>query len=104
MDTKTYLDGEITRIYNEMTKLDPGTEEYGKLETAWNALLVQKLEFEKLKENRKDRVGRTIMDGFKVGLPLTASIVMTLLAYTFEAKGVIPVGIGKKWADKITKY
>jgi hypothetical protein len=115
MNTKHYLDGEIARIYNEMSKLDPTTDEYGKLESKWTELLVQKLEFEKheasvtqnekqIIENRKDRVGRTIMDGFKVVLPLGTAVVMTLLAYTFEAKGVIPVGIGKKWADKITKY
>lgn len=115
MDTMTYLDGEITRIYNEMLKLDPNTDEYGKLESKWTELMSQKLEFEKhvsavaqsekqMIEDRKDRVGRTIMDGLKITLPLGTAVVMTLLAYTFEAKGVIPVGVGKKWADKITKY
>lgn len=108
MDTKTYLNEEIARIYTEMKKLDPNTDEYGKLESKWTELLVQQLEFEKhdaqIVEGRKERGSRIVMDCVKVGVPLTVSVVMTLLAYTFEAKGVIPVGIGKKWADKITKY
>lgn len=108
MNTKTYLDEEITRLYDKMKMLDPTSEEYGKLETRWTELVNQKLEFDKhetqTKEARKDRVGRFFGDVFKVGVPLTASVLMTLLAYTVEAKGVVPFGIGKKWVDKIVKY
>jgi hypothetical protein len=104
MDTKTYLDNEIKRLYDKMSTLEPGSDEYGTLETRWNELVNQRLEFERMKETRKDRVSRCASDVFKVVVPLGTAVVMSLLAYTFEAKGVIPVGVGKKWADKLTKY
>lgn len=104
MDTKNYLDGEITRLYETMSKLDPSSEEYGKLEEHWTQLMDRKLELEKHNADCKDRIGRFITDNCKWAVPLGVSVVMTLLAYTFEAKGVIPTGIGKKWADKLTKY
>jgi hypothetical protein len=115
MNTKDYLDGEIKRLYDRMTKLDPESKEYATLEENWTKLVNQKLEIEKheasttqtekqMKADRNDRVARYFIETGKVILPLGTAVVMTLLAYTFEAKGVIPVGIGKKWADKITKY
>lgn len=108
MNTKDFLDEEIARVYNKMVKLDPVSEEYGKLESRWTELVNQKLEYDKhesqTKEARKDRVSRNVTDMVKVGVSLAASIAMTLLAYTAEAKGVVPFGIGKKWIDKITKY
>jgi hypothetical protein len=108
MNTKDYLNEEIARLYNKMAELDPISEEYGKLEARWKELVNQKLEFDKhesqTKETRKDRVTRCTTDLIKVGVPLAASIAMTFIAYAAEAKGVVPFGIGKKWADKLTKY
>lgn len=104
MDAVNYLDQEIERLRNLMVTLEPTTDDYGTVESRWRELVNQKLEFEKHKADCKDRVGRHITDNCKWAIPLGVSVVMTLLAYTFEAKGVIPCGVGKKWADKVTKY
>lgn len=115
MNTKTYLDGEIKRIYDKMSTMDPNSEEYGKLESKWNEYVDRKLEFEKheasvdqadkqMKEARKDRAGRLVTEIFKVGVPLGVSVGMTFLLVACEAKGVVPFGVGKKWLDRITKY
>lgn len=107
MNTKDYLNEEIARVYEVMGKLDPDTEEYGKLEARWTELMDRKIEIEKsetqAKENRKDRFWRNVSDVFKVALPLGVSVGMTFMLTAAEAKGVMPYGFGKKWVDKITK-
>ena len=104
MNTKTLLDEEIMRLYKRMKELDPDSEEYASVEENYIKLMTQKLEVEKHDVDRKDRAGRIVMDGVKVFVPLAASIGMSLLMITCEAKGVVPFGVGKKWIDKITKY
>lgn len=104
MDTKNYLDGEITRLYTRMTELEPDSEEYADVEEKYNKLMTLKLEFEKHNADKKDRVGKYVIEGVKVFVPLAVSVGMTFLLTACEAKGVVPFGIGKKWADKITKY
>lgn len=115
MNTENYLDMEIKRLYERMTELDPETKEYEDVEEKYLKMVAQKLEIEKheasvtqtekqMKMDRVDRAWRVIVDSGKVVLPLGTAVVMTLLAYTFEAKGVIPMGVGKKWADKLTKF
>ena len=115
MDMNTYLDGEIKRLYERMSKLDPETKEYATVEENWNKLVNQKLEIEKhetskaqteqqMKADRKHRVTGYIIDTGRVILPLGVTVLGTLLAYTFEAKGVVPVSFGKKFVDKLTKY
>lgn len=115
MDMTNYLDGEIKRLYERMTELEPHSEEYEDVENKYLKLMSQKLEIEKhkssvtqtekqMKEDRNDRVVRYVIDSGKIALPLGTAVVMTLLAYTFEAKGIVPMGIGKKWVEKLTKY
>lgn len=115
MDTMDRLDAEIKRLHDRMTKLEPESKEYEDVENKYLKLMSQKLEYEKYKssveQNDKqmkadfnDRVARYIIDGGKVVLTVGSAVGMGLLAYTFEAKGVVPVGIGKKWVDKLTKY
>ena len=108
MNTKDYLNEEIARLHAKMAELDPTSEEYGKLEARWTELMDRQIEIDKhetsIKEGRKDRIGRHIGDVFKVGVPVAVSVVMTFVMYAAEAKGVMPCGIGKKWADKITKF
>ena len=104
MDMKNHLDEEIMRLYTRMKELDPNSEEYVVVEENYIKLMTQKLEIEKHKVDQKDRVGRIVMDGVKVFVPLAASIGMSLLMITCEAKGVVPFGVGKKWLDRITKY
>lgn len=115
MDTKNYLDGEIKRLYERMSKLDPESKEYAAVEENWTKLVNQKLEIEKheaskaqteqqMKADRKHRVADYIIDSGRVILPLGVTVLGTLLAYTFETKGVVPVSIGKKFVDKLTKY
>ena len=115
MNMNNYLDGEITRLYKRMTELDPDSKEYEDVEEKYLKMVAQKLEIEKheasvaqtekqMKADRKDRVWRNIIEGGRVVLPLGVTVMGTLLAYTFEAKGVIPVSFGKKFVDKLTKY
>lgn len=107
MNTKDYLNKEIARVYEAMRKLDPNSEEYGKLEARWNELTDRMIEIEKsemqMKENRKDRFWRNVSDVFKVALPLGVSVGMTLVLTAAEAKGVMPYGFGKKWVDNLMK-
>lgn len=105
MDMKTYLDEEITRLHTRMTELEPNSEEYGDVEANYLKLVAQKLEIEKHEADRKDRVWRNINEGGKVLLTLSFAAAGTVLAYAFEAKGVIPANfIGKKFVEKMTKF
>lgn len=115
MNTKNLLDEEINRLYDKLSGLDPDSEDYEAMEDKWTKLVDRKLEIEKLesseaqtekqmKEDRKDRVVRYIIDAGKVILPLGITVVGTLLAFTFEEKGTISSNIGKKYLDKLTKY
>jgi hypothetical protein len=115
MNTKNLLDEEIKRLYDKLSKLDPDSEGYAELEDNWAKLVDRKIEIEKLesseaqnekqmKEDRKDRIVRYIIDSGKVILPLGVTVVGTLLAFTFEERGTISSNIGKKFMDKLTKY
>ena len=115
MNTKTLLNEEINRLYQKMSTLDPDSKEYAEMEDKWTKLVDRKLEIEKLesseaqaekqmKEDRKDRVVRYIIEGAKIVLPLSLTAVGTILAFTFEEKGTISSNIGKKFMDKLTKY
>lgn len=115
MNLKALLDVEIEERSMKLAKLDPGTKEYSDAVEGLAKLIDRRIEIEKLelseaqtekqmKAEHNDRVVRYIIDSGKVILPLGTAVGMSLLAYTFEAKGVVPVGIGKKWVEKLTKY
>ena len=115
MNTKNLLDDEIKRLYDKLSKLDPDSEEYTELEDKWTKLVDRKLEIEKIessesqnekqmKEDRRDRIVRYVIESGKILIPLGVTVMGTLLAYTFEEKGTISSAIGKKYLDKLTKY
>ena len=115
MDTKTYLDGELKRLYDRMKVLDPESKEYAAVEEAYLKMQAQKLEIEKheaskaqtekqMKVDRNHRIVGYVIDGAKVLITAGITIGGSILAWQIEDKGVVPFGFGKKFVDKLTKY
>lgn len=102
----TMLDEELNRLYERLKALDPESDEYAKLEESWLKLMAQKLESEKHESDKKDRGWRYAIDIGKTAIPLSVTIVFSLLAWQIEAKGGsgVPFNFGKRFVEKLTKY
>lgn len=114
MNLITLLDDAIETLFNKLDKLDPTSQEYGTVNKNLNQLMSYKLEVEKhlaaeaqnekkLAEERKAQYRELVVDILKFLLQLGFSIVGVLLAFTFEEKGTITSGIGKRLYDGIVK-
>lgn len=100
------LDKEIDRLYERLQKLEPGSDEYAKVEDAWLKLKTYRLEVEKHESDKKDRWCKHGIDFTKTLLTLGVTVGGSLLAWQIEAKGGsgIPFNFGKRFVEKLTKY
>lgn len=114
MNEKTLLEAEIKRLYDQMSKLDPDSEEYAKVEDNWTRLVDRIIEIEKIestetqaellrKEDRKSRWIKNAIDIGAVVLPLGVTIWGAIMSFTFEENGTITSNMGRKFMDKLIK-
>ena len=103
---RTKMDEELDRLYAKLQKLEPGTDEYAKVEDAYLKMRQQKLEVEKHESEKKDRWCKYGIDFGKTLLTLGVTVGGSLLAWQIEAKGGsgIPFNFGKRFVEKLTKY
>lgn len=114
MDMKTQLDKEITRLVNNLAALNPNDKEYADVEDNLTALMDRRLEIEKLesaeaqtekqlKEDRKTRLFKNLIDIGAIVLPLAVTIWGAKASFKFEEEGTITTSIGRKFMDKLIK-
>lgn len=125
MNLLTLLDDAIETLLNKLAGLDPTEKEYETVNKNLGELMDRKIEIEKhlaaeaqaekqlksaetqaekkLAEERKARFWEFVIDTLKFLLQLGFSIAGVLLAFTFEEKGSITSGIGRKLYDRIIR-
>lgn len=114
MNEKLLLEAEINRLYEQMSALNPDSEEYAKVEDNWTRLVDRMIEIEKIesaeaqnelqrKEDRKSRIVKNLIDVGAIVLPLGVTIWGAIMSFTFEEKGTITSNMGRKFMDKLIK-
>ena len=109
---KTLLDEEIKVLFDELSNLEAGSKEYADIEDNLTKLLDRRIEIEKLetsgaqaekqmKEDRKARIVKHLIDVGAIALPLAVTIWGTILSFTFEERGTITSSMGRKFMDKL---
>lgn len=100
---KTLLKKEIESKFEKLTDMDPTTSDYVTAVDGVTKLMDRAIEFEKIKEDRKNNVADKCIDVGKTLLPLAASIWIALVSLKFEESGTITTTIGRKTLEKLYK-
>lgn len=114
MSMKTLLEVEIEEKFEKLAKLDPTTKEYATAVEGVTKLMDRALEIEKfesaeansekqIKEDRKSRIVKNIIDVGTTLVPLGVSVWMALVSLKFEETGSITTTIGRKTLDRLFK-
>lgn len=114
MDMTTKLHGEISNRINGLSKLNPSSEEYSDTVNNVTKLMDRAIEIEKLemtetqnmrqlKEDRRSRIVKNVIDAGSIVLPLTVTVWGALVSLKFEEEGSITTTIGRKTLDKLFK-
>lgn len=114
MNMKTLLDVEIEELFDKLSKLNPDSKEYAAVEDGLTKLMDRKIEIEKLelseaqsekqmKEERKARLIKNIIDVGSIVLPLAVTVWGARASFKFEEEGTITTAIGRKFMDKLIK-
>ena len=114
MNMKTLLDVEIEELFNELADLKKDSKEYADVESKLATLMDRRIEIEKIesseaqaekqmKEDRKTRLAKNIIDVGAIILPLAVTIWGAKASFRFEEEGTITTAIGRKFMDKLIK-
>ena len=114
MNMKTLLDVEIEELFNELANLKKDAKEYADVESKLATLMDRRIEIEKIesseaqaekqmKEDRKTRLAKNIIDVGAIILPLAVTIWGAKASFRFEEEGTITTAIGRKFMDKLIK-
>ena len=114
MDMTTKLHGEISNRIDGLSKLNPSSEEYSDTVNNVTKLMDRAIEIEKLemtetqnmrqlKEDRRSRIVKNVIDAGSIVLPLTVTVWGALVSLKFEEEGSITTTIGRKTLDKLFK-
>lgn len=112
MSMTTKLHVEIEDRLDNISELEPTSKEYGMAVDSVTKLMDRAIEIEKLeasedhnekqmKEDRKSRLTRNIIDVGAIVLPLAVTIWGARASFRFEENGTITTGIGRKFMDKL---
>ena len=91
-------------IKNELDSLATkgiGTEEYKTMVDGITQLLDRKIEIEKLKEDRHDRLVKNVISCAGISLPLLITVWGTIVSLNFEKEGVVTTGVGRGFINKL---
>lgn len=101
---KDLLREEIYSRLNDMSELNASSEEYGAMATNVATLMDREIEFEKIKEDRKDRLIKNILTGASIGLPIIAGLVMGFASMNFEREDTVTTEAGKSSIRQLLRF
>lgn len=123
MSVETLLAQEIEEEFNELSKMEVGSEKYKMAVEGLTKLCDQKLEIEKMKseqqlkrdqldidtqmkaeqmeEEKKDRVVKNCLTGAGIGIPALLTIWGTIKSIDFEKTGTITTIMGRGFIQKL---
>lgn len=112
MSIETKLQVEIEEKFDELAELSSSSKEYATAVDSVTKLMDRAIELEKLessetntekqmKEDRKSRLYKSIIDVGSIILPLAVTIWGAMASFKFEEEGTITTTIGRKFMDKL---
>lgn len=112
MSIETKLQVEIEDKFDELAELSSSSKEYAAAVDSVTKLMDRAIELEKLessethtekqmKEDRKSRLYKNIIDVGSIVLPLAVTIWGAKASFKFEEEGTITTTIGRKFMDKL---
>ena len=104
MNIKDLLREEIYSRLNDMSELNASSEEYGAMATNVATLMDREIEFEKIKEDQKDRLIKNILTGASIGLPIVAGLVMGFASMNFEREDTVTTEAGKSSIRQLLRF
>lgn len=115
MSMTTKLHVEIDDRFDDLAKLDPTSKEYSTAVDSVTKLMDRAIEIEKLessesqnekqmKEDRKSRLVKNIIDAGSIILPLAVTIWGAKASFKFEEEGTITSTVGRKFMDKLINF
>ena len=115
MSMTTKLHVEIDDRFDDLAKLDLASEKYSTAVDSVTKLMDRAIEIEKLessesqnekqmKEDRKSRLVKNIIDAGSIILPLAVTIWGAKASFKFEEEGTITSTVGRKFMDKLINF
>ena len=115
MSMVTKLQMEIDERLDAANELDPTSKEYEAVVNSVTKLMDRAIEIEKLessesqnekqmKEDRKSRLVKNIIDAGSIILPLAVTIWGAKASFKFEEEGTITSTVGRKFMDKLINF